>query len=83
VHYARLAQVCEALMERTMTWEEAVRLVEQIAASSDSGNWHAQVATVEQGYAVAVRQHNTSTLHYVSSLREFVALCNQMTTPGR
>jgi hypothetical protein len=67
-------------MERTMTWEEAARLVEQIAASPDSGNWHAQVATVEQGYAVAVRQHNTPTLYYVSSLREFVALCDQIMT---
>ena len=70
-------------MEQTMTWEDAVRLVEQIAASADSGNWHAHVAAVEQGYAVAVRQHNTSTSYYVSSLREFVALCDHMTTPGR
>jgi len=39
-------------MEQTMTWEDAVRLVEQITASADSGNWHAHVAAVEQGYAV-------------------------------
>ena len=42
-------------MDQTMTWEDAVRLVEQIAASADSGNWHAHVAAVEQGYAVAGR----------------------------
>jgi hypothetical protein len=66
-----------------MTREDAAKLVEQIAASADSGNWHAHVAAVEQGYAVAVRQHNTSTSYYVSSLREFVALCDHMTTPGR
>jgi hypothetical protein len=42
-------------MEQTMTWEDAVRLVEQIMANADSGNWHAHVAAVEQGYAVAVR----------------------------
>jgi hypothetical protein len=45
-------------MEKALTWEDAVRLVEQITASADSGNWHAHVAAVEQGYAVAVRQHN-------------------------
>jgi hypothetical protein len=70
-------------MEKTMTWEDAVRLVEQITASADSGNWHAQVAAVEQGYAVAVRQHNTSTSYYVSSFREFIALCDSLTTLGR
>ena len=70
-------------MEQTMTWEEAVRLVEQITASADSGNWHAHVAAVEQGYAVAVRQHNTSTSYYVSNFREFIALCDHITTPGR
>jgi hypothetical protein len=70
-------------MEQTMTWEDAVRLVEQIMANADSGNWHAHVAAVEQGYAVAVRQHNTSTSYYVSSLREFVTLCDHMTAPDR
>ena len=70
-------------MEQTMMWEDAVRLVEQIMASADSGNWHAHVAAVEQGYAVAVRQHNTSTSYYVSSLREFVTLCDHMTAPDR
>jgi Ni,Fe-hydrogenase III large subunit len=70
-------------MEESMTWEDAVRLVEQIAASTDSGNWHAHVAAVEQGYAVAVRQHNTSTSYYVSSFREFIALCDDLTTLGR
>jgi hypothetical protein len=70
-------------MEHTMTWEDAVQLVEQITASADSGNWHAHVAAIEQGYAVAVRQHNTSTAYYVSSLREFVALCDHLMTPGR
>ena len=66
-----------------MTWEDAVRLVEQITASADSGNWHAHVAAVEQGYGVAVRQHNTSTSYYVSSFREFIALCDDLTTLGR
>jgi len=66
-----------------MTWEDAVWLVEQITASADSGNWHAHVAAVEQGYAVAVRQHNTLTSYYVSSLREFIALCDDLMTPGR
>ena len=70
-------------MEQTMTWEDAVRLVEQITASADSGNWHAHVAAVAGGYAVAVRQHNTSMAYYVSSLREFIALCDQLMMPGR
>jgi hypothetical protein len=70
-------------MEQTMMWADAVRLVEQITASADSGNWHAHVAAVEQGYAVAVRQHNTSTSYYVSSFREFIALCDQLMTLGR
>ena len=66
-----------------MTWEDAVRLVEQITTSADSGNWHAHVAAVEQGYGVAVRQHNTSTSYYVSSFREFIAVCDQLMRPGR
>jgi len=70
-------------MAQTMTWEDAVRLVEQITASADSGNWHTHVAAVEQGYAVAVRQHNTSTSYYVSSSREFIALCDHLLAPGR
>ena len=70
-------------MEKALTWEDALQLVEQITASADSGNWHAHVATVEQGYAVAVRQHNTSTSYYVTSLREFIALCDQLMTLGR
>ena len=70
-------------MEKTMTREDAVRLVEQITASADSGNWHAHVTAVEQGYAVTVRQHNTSTSYYVSSFREFIALCDDLTTLGR
>jgi pterin-4a-carbinolamine dehydratase len=70
-------------MEQTMTWEAAVQLVAQIADSADSGNWHAQVEAVENGYAVAVRQHNTSTLYYLSNFRAFVALCDRLSTPGR
>jgi hypothetical protein len=70
-------------MEKTLTWEDAMRLVEQITASADSGNWHAHVTVVEGGYAVAVRQHNTSTSHYVSSFREFIALCDQLLISGR
>ena len=69
-------------MKQSMAWKDAVRLVEQITASADSGNWHAHVAAVEQGYAVAVRQHNTSTSYYVSSFREFIALCDHLTTLG-
>ena len=69
-------------MKKTLTWEDAVRLVEQITASADSGNWHAHVAAVAQGYAVAVRQHNTSTSYYVSSFREFIALCDQLMISG-
>jgi hypothetical protein len=70
-------------MEKALTWEDALQLVEQITASADSGNWHAHVTAVEQGYAVAVRQHNTSTSYYVSSFREFIALCDSLTTLGR
>ena len=70
-------------MAKALIWGDAVQLVEQITASADSGNWHAHVAAVERGYAVAVRQHNTSTSYYVSSFREFIALCDQLMTPGR
>lgn len=70
-------------MGQTMTWEAAVRLVEQITVSADSGNWHAHVAAVAGGYAVAVRQHNTSTSYYLTDMREFVALCDRLTAPGR
>ena len=70
-------------MEKVLTWEDAAQLVEQITASADSGNWHAHVAAVEPGYAVAVRQHNTSTSYYVSSFRAFIALCDDLTTLGR
>ena len=70
-------------MEKALTWEDALQLVEQITASADSGNWHAHVTAVDQGYAVAVRQHNTSTSYYVSSFREFIALCDSLTTLGR
>jgi hypothetical protein len=66
-------------MEKALTWEDAVQLVEQITASADSGNWHAHVAAIDQDYAVAVRQHNTSTSYYVSSFREFIALCDHLT----
>ena len=68
-----------------MTWEEAARIAAQIAASPDAGNWHAQVAATgqDQNYTVAVRQHNTHTYYHVASLREFVALCDRLMTPGR
>lgn len=65
-------------MERIMTWEAAAHLVDQIEASADSGNWHAQVEAVEGGHAVAVRQHNTPTSYYVTSLREFRAVCDRL-----
>jgi len=68
-----------------MTWEQAARIAEQIAASPDGGNWHAQVAVAgpDQAYTVAVRQHNTHTYYYVSSLREFITLCDRLMTLGR
>lgn len=65
-------------MEQAMTWEAAAHLVDQIDASADSGNWHAQVEAVAGGYAVAVRQHNTPTAYYVASLREFLVVCNRL-----
>ena len=70
-------------MEKTMTREDAVQLVEEIIVSVDSGNWYVHVAAIAHGYAVAVRQHNTSTSYYVSSFREFIALCDQLVRPGR
>ena len=68
-----------------MTWEQAARIAEQIAASPDGGNWHAQVAVTgpDQDYTVAVRQHNTHTYYHVSSLGEFITLCDWLMTPGR
>jgi hypothetical protein len=71
--------------KQTMTWEEAARIAEQIAASPDGGNWHAQVAATgqDQDYTVAVRQHNTHTYYQVSSLREFIALCDQLMRLGQ
>ena len=68
-----------------MTWEQAARIAEQIAASPDGGNWHAQVAVTgpDQDYTVAVRQHNTHTYYHVSSLGEFIILCDRLMTPGR
>ena len=64
--------------------EEAARIAAQIAASPD-GSWHAQVAATgqDQGYTVAVRQHNTHTYYHVASLREFVALCDRLMTLGQ
>lgn len=63
-----------------MTWEQAARMAEQIMASPDGGNWHAQVAATEQDqdYTVAVRYHNTHTYYHVTSLQEFIALCDQL-----
>lgn len=68
-----------------MTWEEAATLAEQIVASPDGGNWHAQVTAIGSGpdYTVAVRQHNTHPYYHVASLREFIALCDRLMTPGR
>jgi hypothetical protein len=66
-------------MQRVLTWEEATRLAEQIASTPDAGNWHVGVAVVGAPgeYAVTVRQHRTDTLHYVSSVAEFAAVCAQ------
>jgi len=68
-----------------MTWEEAASLAEQIAASPDGGNWHAQVTATaqQQDYTVAVRQHNTSTYYHVASLRDFIGLCDRLMRLGR
>ena len=65
-----------------MTWEEATQLSDAITESSDSGAWHARVAVAagDQGYAVIVRQHNTHELHYLRSMEEFIALCEQLKT---
>lgn len=65
-----------------MTWEEAAQLTEHIAATPDAGNWHAQVAVRGDDYAVAVRHHNTPTSYYVTSVREFIALCDRLMTTG-
>ena len=70
-------------MEHPMTWDNATQLTEQIAMSPDAGNWHAQVMAVEQGYAVAMRQHNTHTFYFVSSLHEFRNLCDHLMRLGR
>jgi uncharacterized protein GlcG (DUF336 family) len=68
-------------MQRVLTWEEAARLADQIASTPDAGNWHVGVAVVGAPgeYAVTVRQHRSDTLHYVSSVAEFVAVCAQAT----
>ena len=68
-----------------MTWEKAARVAEQIMASPDGGNWHAQVAATApaQDYTVAVRYHNTHTYYQVTSLQEFIALCDQLMTRKR
>lgn len=62
----------------SLSWEEAVQLTETIALSPDAGNWHAQVMALKQGYAVAMRQHNTSTFYFVSSVHEFRELCDRL-----
>jgi uncharacterized protein GlcG (DUF336 family) len=66
-------------MQRVLTWEEATRLADHIASTPDAGNWHVGVAVVGAPgeYAVTVRQHRTDTLHYVSSVTEFAAVCAQ------
>jgi hypothetical protein len=66
-------------MQRVLTWEEATRLADRIASTPDAGNWHVGVAVVGAPgeYAVTVRQHRSDTLHYVSSMAEFAAVCAQ------
>lgn len=64
-----------------MTWEDAIQLTEQIASSPDAGNWHAQVMAAAQGYTVAMRQHNSPTFYFVTSVKEFRALCDQLMPP--
>jgi hypothetical protein len=68
-----------------MTWKEAARLAEQIMASPDGGNWHAQVTATDkaQDYTVAVRYHNTHAYYQVTSQREFIALCDRLLTQKR
>jgi hypothetical protein len=65
-----------------LTWEEATQLADRIANTPDAGNWHVGVAVIGRPgeYAVTVRQHRTDTLHYVSSMAEFTAVCTQATT---
>jgi hypothetical protein len=67
-------------MSRGMTWNEAIRLADQIAESPDAGAWHARVAVAGTGqdYAVMVRQHCTDDWHYVLSVEEFKDLCTQL-----
>lgn len=67
-------------MSRVLTWDEAIRLADQIAESADAGAWHARVAVGGDGnaYTVMVRQHCTDDWHYVSSMAEFVRLCTQL-----
>jgi hypothetical protein len=63
-----------------MSWDEATRLADRIAASPDAGLWHARVAVAGNGqdYAVMVRQHCTDDWFYVRSSEEFRALCTQV-----
>lgn len=68
-----------------MTWEEATRLADTIAASPDAGAWHASVAMAPQGqgYAVVMRQHGHHELHYLRSRAEFAALCDRLMASER
>lgn len=64
-----------------MTWEEATRLADALAASPDAGAWHIRVAVSPQGqgYAVVAREHNHHEMHYLRSREEFVALVSRCT----
>lgn len=67
-----------------MTWEDAAQLSDAIAESPDSGALHANVTVAPdgQGYAVMVREHNHSEMHYIHSIDEFKALCDRLTAGG-
>jgi hypothetical protein len=67
-----------------MTWDEAARIADVIAASPDAGAWHARVAVAPQGqgYAVMVREHNHHEMYYIQSVDEFKALCDRLMTQG-
>ncbi len=68
-----------------MTWEEATQLADALAASPDTGAWHARVAVAPQGqgYAVVMREHGKHELHYIRSGEEFTALCDGLMAQGR
>lgn len=70
-------------MSRTLQWDEAARLADQITLCPDGGAWHARVEVTAggTGYAVAVRLHNTHTWYHVFTMEEFVRVCGARKQP--